>query len=114
MPLKEPTMLFLIICSIVLASLSPGLANAQLPLPNPPFLPPDASAGAQPSSGYPNPQWVTLLGNLLYFYEAQRSGNLPSDNRVTWRNSSALNDGKDVGLDLTGTFQIPTDFSIYR
>src|ERR1700733_715271 len=89
---------------LVIASFLSWLVNAQLPLPKPAFLPPDASAGAQPSSGYPNPQWSTLLGNSLYFYEAQRSGNLPSGNRVTWRNSSALNDGKDVGLDLTGMF----------
>jgi endoglucanase len=89
---------------VLLASLLHGLANAQLPLPKPPFLPPDASVGAQPSSGSPNPQWITLLGNMLYFYEAQRSGNLPSNNRVTWRNSSALNDGKDAGVDLTGAF----------
>jgi endoglucanase len=98
----------------LLAPLLNSLVNAQLPLPKPPFLPPDASAGAQPSSGSPNLQWVTLLGNILYFYEAQRSGNLPSDNRVTWRNSSALNDGKDVGLDLTGTFLILTTASLIK
>lgn len=104
----------LLLCRFVfLASLLPGLVNAQLPLPKPPFLPPDASAGAQPSSGSPNPQWATLLGNLLYFYEAQRSGNLPSDNRVSWRNSSALNDGRDVGLDLTGTLVSNIFFHIY-
>ena len=90
------------------------LVNAQLPLPKPPFLPPDASVGAQPSSGSPNPQWVNLLGNLLYFYEAQRSGNLPSDNRVTWRNSSALNDGGDVYLDLTGTSLLMTVLSLIK
>lgn len=101
----------LLLCRFVfLASLLPGLVNAQLPLPKPPFLPPDASAGAQPSSGSPNPQWATLLGNLLYFYEAQRSGNLPSDNRVSWRNSSALNDGRDVGLDLTGGYYDAGDY----
>jgi endoglucanase len=78
---------------------------AQLPLPNPPFLPPNTSVGAQPSSGgSPNPQWSTLLGNLLYFYEAQRSGKLPSTKRVWWRNDSALNDGQDNGLDLSGGY----------
>jgi len=79
---------------------------AQLPLPQHPYLPPNASAGSQPTSGrpYPNPQWSTLLGNLLYFYEAQRSGALPTSNRVSWRNSSALNDGQDVGLNLSGGY----------
>ncbi|TFY80816.1 hypothetical protein EWM64_g3196 [Hericium alpestre] len=52
----------------------------------------------------PNPQWSTLLGNLLYFYEAQRSGRLPSTKRVSWRNDSAVNDGRDVNLDLSGGY----------
>ncbi|KAJ6599199.1 glycoside hydrolase family 9 protein [Mycena vulgaris] len=84
---------------------------SQLALPQSPFLPPAASSGAKPSSGSPNPQWSTLVGNLLYFYDAQRSGNLSStNNRVPWRNSSALDDGKDVGLDLTGGYYDAGDF----
>ncbi|KNZ73828.1 Endoglucanase E-4 [Termitomyces sp. J132] len=77
---------------------------AQLPLPYPPYIPPNLADGALRTSGRPNPQWSNLLGNLLYFYEAQRSGELPSTNRVPWRNSSTLNDGKDVDLDLTGGY----------
>lgn len=79
---------------------------AQLSLPSPPFLPPPATSGAQPSGqdSIPNSQWSTLLGNLLYFYEAQRSGRLPSTKRVSWRNDSAVNDGSDVGLDLSGGY----------
>lgn len=78
---------------------------AQLPLPNPPWLPPDAAFGAEPSSGSPpNPHWSTILGESLYFYEEQRSGKLPSTKRVPWRNDSALDDGKDVGMDLTGGY----------
>ena len=38
------------------------------------------------------------------FYEAQRSGKLPHDQRVTWRGDSALNDGADVGKDLSGGY----------
>ena len=38
------------------------------------------------------------------FYEAQRSGKLPDDNRIQWRGDSALNDGSDVGRDLTGGY----------
>ncbi len=38
------------------------------------------------------------------FYEAQRSGKLPGDNRIPWRGDSALNDGADVGVDLTGGY----------
>jgi endoglucanase len=90
---------FLILCTTF------SFILAQLPLPQQPWLPPDASTGASPSSGgVPNPQWSTLLGDLLYFYDAQRSGHLPESNRVSWRNDSALDDGKDVGLDLTGGY----------
>lgn len=81
---------------------------AQLSLPSPPWLPANASAGAVATTGsntsVPNEQWSTLLGDLLYFYEAQRSGKLPSNNRVSWRNDSATSDGSDVGLDLTGGY----------
>ena len=42
------------------------------------------------------------LQKSIFFYEAQQSGQLPSWNRVPWRGDSALNDGSDVGLDLTG------------
>lgn len=79
---------------------------AQLSLPSPQYLPPNASLGAQPSqsSSLPNEQWSNLLGNLIFFYDAQRSGKLPSTNRVSWRNDSAVEDGSDVGLDLSGGY----------
>lgn len=38
----------------------------------------------------------------VMFYEAQRSGKLPKDNRIPWRGDSGLKDGCDVGHDLTG------------
>jgi endoglucanase len=44
------------------------------------------------------------LQKSLWFYEAQRSGELPEDNRVNWRGDSGLKDGSDVGLDLTGGY----------
>ncbi len=90
-----------VITALLSSIVSPCLA--QLSLPNPPYQPPNAAVGAVPSlGGYPNQQWTNLLGSLLYFYEAQRSGNLPASNRVNWRNSSTLDDGKDVGIDLSG------------
>ncbi|QRV91361.1 endoglucanase [Ceratobasidium sp. AG-Ba] len=83
----------------------------QVALPSPPILPPPAASGAVTSqSTKPNAQWSTLLGNLIYFYEAQRSGKLPSTNRVSWRNSSALNDGSDIGKDLTGGYYDAGDY----
>ncbi|KAG2146672.1 glycoside hydrolase family 9 protein [Suillus clintonianus] len=96
---------------LVLLVLASWQAFAQVPLPEPPFLPQNASAGASASSGgIPNSQWSSMLGNLLYFYEAQRSGKLPSTNRVKWRNDSALTDGQDVKLDLTGGYYDAGDF----
>ena len=44
------------------------------------------------------------MGNTIYFYEAQRSGKLPKTNRVKWRNDSAVNDGADAGVDLSGGY----------
>jgi Glycosyl hydrolase family 9/FG-GAP-like repeat len=44
------------------------------------------------------------LTKSVLFYEAQRSGQLPTNNRVLWRGNSALTDGSDVGRDLTGGY----------
>ena len=88
-------------CALLLVS----AASAQLALPDSPYIPPDASNGTHVTNGStPNAQWSTLLGNLLYFYDEQRSGRLPNNERVAWRNDSALEDGQDVGLDLTGGY----------
>jgi endoglucanase len=42
------------------------------------------------------------LQKSIYFYEAQQAGALPNWNRVPWRGDSVLNDGEDVGLNLSG------------
>ena len=52
---------------------------------------------------------VLRLSNL--FYEAQRSGKLPADNRVPWRGDSAVDDGSDVGVDLSGGYYDGTKFN---
>ncbi len=44
------------------------------------------------------------LQKSFLFYEAQRSGDLPTDNRIDWRDDSALGDGSDVGIDLSGGY----------
>lgn len=46
--------------------------------------------------------YAEALQKSLFFYEAQRAGTLPPSNRVNWRGNSALQDGADVGRDLTG------------
>ncbi|XP_052210359.1 endoglucanase 6 [Diospyros lotus] len=44
------------------------------------------------------------LSKSILFYEAQRSGYLPSSQRVHWRSHSGLNDGKASGVDLVGGY----------
>ncbi|PKA62693.1 Endoglucanase 12 [Apostasia shenzhenica] len=44
-----------------------------------------------------------LTKSLLYF-EAQRAGKLPANQRVSWRGDSALKDGSDAGVDLVGGY----------
>ncbi|KAJ9594064.1 hypothetical protein L9F63_014507, partial [Diploptera punctata] len=51
-----------------------------------------------------------VLELSLLFYEAQRSGKLPPDNRVPWRGDSALNDRGQHGEDLTGGYYDAGDF----
>ncbi|KAF0386839.1 Six-hairpin glycosidase [Gigaspora margarita] len=76
-------------------------------------LPPANITGIpqEPSNNtYPNPEYARLVAYSLYFYEAQRSGKLPTNNRVSWRHDSALDDGKDVGLDLSGGYYDAGDY----
>ncbi|XP_070154972.1 endoglucanase A [Polyergus mexicanus] len=51
-----------------------------------------------------------VLELSLLFYEAQRSGKLPKDNRIPWRGDSALNDRSSNGEDLTGGYYDAGDF----
>ncbi|KAL3844484.1 hypothetical protein ACJIZ3_001887 [Penstemon smallii] len=44
------------------------------------------------------------LTKSILFFEAQRSGYLPSNQRVKWRGHSGLNDGKISGVDLVGGY----------
>ena len=44
------------------------------------------------------------LKKSILFYEAQRSGALPANNRVSWRRNTFLDDGVDVGVDLSGGY----------
>ncbi|CAK9143171.1 unnamed protein product [Ilex paraguariensis] len=44
------------------------------------------------------------LSMSILFFEGQRSGYLPSTQRVQWRGNSGLNDGKTSGVDLVGGY----------
>jgi hypothetical protein len=45
-----------------------------------------------------------LIELSTQFYEAQRSGRLPANRRVTWRKDSAVNDRGNNGEDLSGGY----------
>jgi hypothetical protein len=51
-----------------------------------------------------NYNYDKVLHASLLFYEAQRSGKLPKDNRIKWRGDSFLDDKGDNGEDLTGGY----------
>ena len=40
------------------------------------------------------------LSKSILFFEGQRSGKLPPNQRMTWRKDSALHDGFDIGVSL--------------
>jgi len=63
-----------------------------------------APVGAAPAAAAPAFNYGEALQKSIWFYDAQRSGALGSDNRVGWRGDSGMNDGRDVGVDLTGGF----------
>ncbi|CAN1240593.1 Endoglucanase 8, partial [Linum grandiflorum] len=44
------------------------------------------------------------LRKSILFFEGQRSGKLPPDQRLKWRRDSALRDGSTVGRDLSGGY----------
>jgi hypothetical protein len=45
-----------------------------------------------------------VLRLSLMFYEAQRSGHLPANNRIPWRADSATTDKGQNGEDLSGGY----------
>ncbi|PKU85700.1 Endoglucanase 23 [Dendrobium catenatum] len=44
------------------------------------------------------------LSKSILFFEGQRSGRLPPDQRVRWRRDSAISDGSEAGVDLEGGY----------
>ncbi|KAJ7279858.1 hypothetical protein O6H91_Y373900 [Diphasiastrum complanatum] len=48
--------------------------------------------------------YAAALSNSILFYEAQRSGKLPGNQRAKWRGDSGLQDGKAQGIDLVGGY----------
>ncbi len=79
-------------------------------------------SGSRGDTGAAGPySYAEALQKAIMFYEFQRSGKLPSGQRNNWRGDSGLNDGADVGVDLTGgwhdagdhvKFNLPMAYSV--
>jgi hypothetical protein len=61
-----------------------------------------SSLSLAPAKAATNYNYGEALQRAIMFYEFQRSGELPDDKRDNWRGDSGMNDGADVGVDLTG------------
>jgi len=53
-----------------------------------------AAAGDGHLGGLSSPNYSGALAKAILFFEGQRSGRLPANQRVKWRGDSALNDGQ--------------------
>merc|ERR1719427_524694 len=49
-----------------------------------------------------DPDYNEILHKSILFYDAQRAGKTPNDNKILWRGDSTLRDGCDSGTDLSG------------
>ncbi|KAL3503550.1 hypothetical protein ACH5RR_037999 [Cinchona calisaya] len=49
-------------------------------------------------------EYGEALSKSLLYFEAQRSGHLPYNQRATWRHHSGLTDGLEQGVDLVGGY----------
>ncbi|ORZ24128.1 Six-hairpin glycosidase-like protein [Absidia repens] len=88
--LKKTLFLFALLAMMSTMRLSIGLVEAQ-------------------DSSTVNPHYAALLNNSMWFYEAQRSGKLPSNNRVPWRHTS-VEDEQDQNHDLSGGYYDAGDY----
>ena len=61
-----------------------------------------AQATTTAPSSHSTYDYNEALSKSILFYEAQRSGKLPANNRIPWRGDSALKDQGQMGEDLTG------------
>ncbi|RMX51380.1 hypothetical protein pdam_00011347, partial [Pocillopora damicornis] len=89
-------------------SSSPGPDTTRPTQPPQTTAPP--SLTQSPSRGPGKYDYSEVLKLSILFYEAQRSGKLPPNNRVKWRKDSALGDKGPNGEDLTGGWYDAGDY----
>ncbi|PKA54568.1 Endoglucanase 11 [Apostasia shenzhenica] len=56
------------------------------------------------AEGNPNPNYGEALAKSILFFQGQRSGRLPPDQKIKWRADSALTDGSSANVNLTGGY----------
>merc|ERR550532_1101878 len=106
---------FLLPCStLLLIFLSPG-STATTPTPAT-IAPTTSNPSASSTSAGPTQcaneehDYGEVLRLSLLFYEAQRSGPLPANNRIPWRGDSSLGDVGNNGENLTGGYHDAGDY----
>ncbi|MEO0931024.1 MAG: glycoside hydrolase family 9 protein, partial [Pseudomonadota bacterium] len=62
----------------------------------------DAGGIAVPDSPFTSDDYSTVLNKSMQFYYAQYAGELSDDHPISWRGDSVLDDGAEVGRDLSG------------
>lgn len=77
---------------------------------NPQNMAPQPAQQTQLSPKAGATDYERLIHMSILFYEAQRAGKQPANNRIPWRGDSAMDDGCDVGHDLTGGWYDAGDF----
>jgi endoglucanase len=81
--------------TLALAAVGAGAGAAQAAVPA------AGQAAATPASGF---DYAEALQDSMFFYQSERSGQLPPGNEVSWRGDSDLFDGSDNGVNLTGGY----------
>ncbi|KAL6494167.1 hypothetical protein OROGR_032078 [Orobanche gracilis] len=62
------------------------------------------TAGLHPRPRFAPHNYRDALTKSIMFFEGQRSGKLPSNQRITWRRDSGLSDGAAMHVDLVGGY----------
>ena len=67
---------------------------------------PDGAGAAAGLGGLSSPDYSGALAKAIMFFEGQRSGRLPANQRVKWRGDSALNDGQAENVIYIYTYKL--------
>ena len=67
---------------------------------------PDGAGAAAGLGGLSSPDYSGALAKAIMFFEGQRSGRLPANQRVKWRGESALNDGQAENVIYIYTYKL--------